>query len=106
MSKLFNTLLKYTLVFIFILIIVILLWIYFVTHTVRPIKELTDYIAKINSGSLKELSGQIELEGYLEIDTINNQFNNMLKTIKRLNKQVFLTTSQLYEAQLSKERCV
>lgn len=104
MSKLFNTLLKYTLIFIFILIVVILLWIYFVTHTVRPIKELTDYIAKINSGSLKELSGQIELEGYLEIDTINNQFNNMLKTIKHLNKQVFLTTSQLYEAQLSKEK--
>lgn len=104
MSILFNTLLKYTLTFIFILLIVILLWIHFVTHTVRPIKELTDYIAKINSGSLKELSGQIELKGYLEIDTINNQFNDMLKTIKHLNKQVFLTTSQLYEAQLSKEK--
>ena len=104
MSILFNTLLRYTLIFIFILLIVILLWIHFVTHTVRPIKELTDYIAKINSGSLKELSGQIELNGYLEIDTINNQFNDMLKTIKHLNKQVFLTTSQLYEAQLSKEK--
>lgn len=104
MSILFNTLLKYTLIFIFILLIVILLWVHFVTHTVRPIKELTDYIAKINSGSLKELSGQIELNGYLEIDTINNQFNDMLKTIKHLNKQVFLTTSQLYEAQLSKEK--
>lgn len=103
-SILFNTLLKYTLIFIFLLIVVILLWTLFVTYTVKPIKELTDFIAKINNGSLKELSGQIELNGYLEIHTINNQFNTMLKTIKHLNTQVFLTTSQLYEAQLSKEK--
>lgn len=62
-------------------------------------------MVKKTGHSLRSVSTYGRKSGHwVSLYAINNQFNDMLKTIKHLNKQVFLTTSQLYEAQLSKEK--
>lgn len=94
----------YILLLLFILFLVILLWSWFIHHMVRPLQQLAAVISDIKDGVLKDLSRRIYLHSYAEATLISEQFNGMLFTIDTLTRQVFTTTTQLYEAKIAKEQ--
>ena len=74
----------------------------FMRRIVNSLNDLTIFLATLQSGGLSNLKKSVELNGFSEIKVIGNEFNKMLEHIHTLTTQLFKTTSQLYEARLSK----
>ncbi len=103
-SKLYATHEKYVFLLLFLLSFLLSTWYIFVANTVQSLNKLTEFISMLKNGVLNDLSKRIDLTGFQEMKIISEQFNGMLGTINTLTRQVFSTTTKLYEAEIAKEQ--
>ncbi len=72
-------------------------------HLVKPLKRFVKIIADIRGQSPNHFEKPIQLNGCLEIETLSHEFSAMMFDIQALNKRIFTTTSNLYEAKVQKQ---
>lgn len=95
---------KYLILFLLCLLLIAVSWMILIRNIVTPLNYLVAFISSIKGGVLNDLKRTIHLVGYYEIDVISKEFNGMLSTINALTKQLFSTTTQLYEAEIMKKQ--
>lgn len=87
--------------------IIIFIWLsikLLLSNFLNPINNLYKFIKNIGEGNMKNLKQPISLEGSTEIVTLSNEFNLMISEITSLNKQLFTTTTRMYELELQKNK--
>ncbi|MGL4737073.1 MAG: sensor histidine kinase [Cellulosilyticaceae bacterium] len=106
--KLFDELRSMRLLIIFIIIMVsffmYLLMRLLLNNVIKPLNDLYSFMQSIRDGNLRNLKRTVTLEGCTEIVALCDSFNNMLSEINGLNKQLFQTTTHLYETEIEKSK--
>lgn len=96
---------KVILVILFFALLLLSLLFTFITNNItQPVKKLIFFMNSLKSGKITNLKKKIQLEGYSEITVLAHEFNSMMDEINKLNKNLFNTTSKLYEAEIEKEK--
>ncbi|KUP22538.1 histidine kinase [Paenibacillus sp. DMB5] len=73
-------------------------------NILKPLSRLIQYMNKLKAGNLEELNNKVDLRGYAEIEIISRHFNFTTTRIHDLTGQLIDATTQLYEADLEKQR--
>lgn len=73
-------------------------------NILKPLGNLMSFMKRLKTGNLDALNSKVELEGYAEIKVISTQFNTMLDRINELTMQLLNTTSELYQADIERQR--
>lgn len=76
-------------------------FLFVVNNILLPLKKLIRLMNTIKMGKLKK---RISLQGYAEIITVANDFNDMLDEIDELTNRLLETNSRLYETELVKKQ--
>ncbi|MGL4344935.1 MAG: sensor histidine kinase [Cellulosilyticaceae bacterium] len=74
------------------------------SNILNPINKISGFIKEIRDGNMKNLKHSLPLEGSSEVITLSSTFNGMMSEITSLNKQLFSTTTRLYELELQKNK--
>lgn len=73
-------------------------------NMVSPLNQLFLYIEGIRTQPLARDRNALDLNGCMEICSLNLSFNEMLKEQKDLTRQLYATTTTLYETELEKKQ--
>jgi len=73
-------------------------------NILKPLAKLISFMKRVKSGDLHVLHTKVSLEGYAEIEVISHEFNTMLDRINHLTDNLVQTKTQLYQAELEKQR--
>lgn len=73
-------------------------------NLLKPLTRLIRYMNQLKAGNLEVLNNKVDLKGYAEIEIISRQFNFTTTRIHDLTDQLVDTTTQLYQADLEKQR--
>lgn len=73
-------------------------------NIISPLKYFSDIIKSIRDNKKRHLEKPLDLKGCTEIITIGNEFSDMLNDLNEMNKQIFKTTTTLYETELQKQK--
>lgn len=84
------------------LVFLMCLIIVYIHNLLSPLRTLYNFIAAIKEDGLRGLRNNIVLTGCYEMAVIGDEINGMLQRMDDLTKQLFKTTTQLYEAKLMK----
>lgn len=103
-SNLSSTRLLIILIIFIVVVFMLILIRILLTSVVRPINKLYLFIKSIRAGNMKQLKNSVTLDGSIEIVTLSDEFNRMLTEITSLNRQLFETTTHLYELELEKNK--
>lgn len=82
------------------IIFLLMIWSLWLRNLLRPMKDLTKFVDKIEQSKLGGLSERMSLSGYKEIELVSAELNNMLHQIHTLTKELFDTNANLYESEL------
>lgn len=86
------------------LFMVICTYVFFNRYAVKPLYKINSFINSIRGGNLKDLKKRVDIDGAKEIETIGSEINGLLDEVNRLTKQLVTTTTNLYNAELSKQQ--
>lgn len=73
-------------------------------NIINPLKYFSDIIKSIRDNKKRHLEKPLDLKGCTEIITIGNEFSDMMNDLNEMNKQIFKTTTSLYETELQKQK--
>ncbi|MGG1515591.1 histidine kinase [Paenibacillus oryzisoli] len=73
-------------------------------NILKPLAKLISFMKRVKGGDLNVLHAKVSLEGYAEIEVISHEFNTMLERINHLTDNLVQTKTQLYQAELEKQR--
>jgi two-component system sensor histidine kinase YesM len=73
-------------------------------NILKPLTRLIRYMNTLKAGNLEVLNNKVDLRGYAEIEIISRHFNFTTTRIHDLTGQLIDATTQLYEADLEKQR--
>ncbi|OXS61237.1 hypothetical protein B1A99_06915 [Cohnella sp. CIP 111063] len=69
-----------------------------------PLKKLINFMSTVKRGDLAKLKSRIDLDGYVEINLMATEFNNMLNKIDSLTRELLDTHATLYGVELEKKK--
>lgn len=70
---------------------------------VKPLRQFYDTIRQIRTSHQRKLKEELQLGGCSEFTEIGREFAGMLKDIETMNKQIFQSATDLYEAKVQKQ---
>ncbi len=73
-------------------------------NIINPIKKISKFMNEVKNGNLKNLKGNISLNGHAEVITMADDFNGMLNEIDTLTHRLIDTNTLLYEAEINKKQ--
>lgn len=73
-------------------------------NLVSPLNKLFSVIQGVRSTQSRGIAAPVELSGCREIAAMGQEFTNMMNNIQRLNRKIFQTTFELYEAKIQKQQ--
>ncbi|QGQ94531.1 HAMP domain-containing protein [Paenibacillus psychroresistens] len=73
-------------------------------NILSPIQMLVKFMNRIKAGNLNDLTMKLQLEGNIEMKVVAEKLNGMLGEINLLTNQLVDTTTNLYEAEIEKEK--
>ncbi|WP_409346499.1 sensor histidine kinase [Paenibacillus sp. MBLB4367] len=85
-------------------VIMLILFMLVINNILLPLKKLMAYMSAVKHGHLDKLKNRIELQGYVEITVMSNEFNGMMDKIDNLTHQLLETNAMLYGAELEKQK--
>lgn len=86
------------------LIIVFLPFSIVIMNILTPLNNLTTFMKKLKNRNLNILKSKVNLEGYAEIETISDEFNNMLGELNFLTNNLVDTKTKLYKTEVEKKQ--
>lgn len=75
-----------------------------INNILHPLKKFMGFIKDVKSGNLKTLKKRIQLEGYMEMSVMSQEFNSMLDEIDSLTHRLVDTGTMLYQSELEKKQ--
>lgn len=75
-----------------------------INNILRPLSKFKSFINKVKSGDLRGLNERIQLDGYMEMSIMSQEFNSMLDEIDNLTHRLIDTSSMLYQSELEKKQ--
>ncbi len=96
---------SYFYIIIFIMLLVVVMNYLFMTYfAVIPLRTINDFIKTIRKGDLRKLKKRITINTNVkEIENIASEINKLLDEVNSLSVRLVTTTSNLYDAELSKK---
>lgn len=88
------------LVVIFICIVIYLI----LSNVLSPLHQMYLFMKDTSKGNLKNLKAPLLLKGSTEVTSLASAFNVLMSEITSLNKQLFSTTTRLYELEIQKNK--
>ncbi|MCU6712638.1 sensor histidine kinase [Paenibacillus sp. J5C_2022] len=73
-------------------------------NILTPLKKLMTFMNTVRRGDLGKLRNRIDLDGYVEMSLMANQFNDMLNKIDSLTRELLDTHAVLYGTELEKKK--
>ncbi|MFD0960560.1 sensor histidine kinase [Paenibacillus chungangensis] len=73
-------------------------------NILTPLKKLMTFMNTVRRGDLGKLRNRIDLDGYVEMSLMANQFNDMLNKIDSLTRELLDTHATLYGTELEKKK--
>ncbi|MDQ6421861.1 sensor histidine kinase [Paenibacillus sp. LHD-117] len=91
-------------VFLFGSVVLLVLFGIIAGNILLPLKKLMMFMNMLKRGDLGKLKSRIDLDGYVEISLMANEFNHMLNQIDALTRELLNTNAALYGAELEKKK--
>ncbi|GGG12441.1 sensor histidine kinase [Paenibacillus aceti] len=85
-------------------IIMLVLFSILTNNILLPLKKLMVYMNTVKRGNLDKLKAGIDLDGYVEITVVANEFNKMMNQIDTLTKELLDTNTALLGTELEKKQ--
>ncbi|WP_161601444.1 sensor histidine kinase [Paenibacillus luteus] len=77
---------------------------FIINNILRPLKKMMFFMTNVKRGTLIEFQKRISLHGYLEINVLATQFNQMLDEIEQLTQRLLEANSRVYGSELEKKK--
>ncbi len=89
---------------VFIMVMVIIgTYAFFSSNAVVHLQRISQFVATISHGDLRNLKKRLTLDGPKEIQAISYEINDLLDEVNQLTSRLLHSTSNLYEAEISKK---
>ncbi|WMT43134.1 sensor histidine kinase [Paenibacillus sp. D2_2] len=85
-------------------IVMVVLFAILTNNILLPLKKLMFYMNTVKRGNLDKLKHRIDLDGYVEITVVANEFNKMMNQIDTLTKELLDTNTALLGSELEKKQ--
>lgn len=99
-----NIWLVYMVIICIMIFMVLITYIFNIKSTVKPLKNVSEFVSSISDGNLRLLKKRLHVKGPEEIRLIQVAINELLEEVNNLTHRLVSTTTHLYNIELAKKK--